>query len=58
MRPVCMCVRSVARWRTRRHSSNPCLSDQVRPYLTRIVTEDIAAVATEAYEVVEEEQAQ
>jgi hypothetical protein len=31
-------------------------SDQAKPYLTRMATEDIATVAAEAYEVVEEEE--
>ena len=31
--------------------------DEVRPYLTRMETEDIATVAAEAYEVIEGEEA-
>jgi hypothetical protein len=55
MRPVCMCVRSAARWRTRRHSSKPRPLDQVGLYLERIRRdEDMATVAVEAFEVVDE----
>jgi hypothetical protein len=51
-----MCVPSAARWRTRRHSSNPRQSDKVGPSLVRMRTEDIGTVAAEAFEVVEDDE--
>jgi hypothetical protein len=49
-----MCVRSAAKWRTRRRSSNPRQSDEVGPSRDRRRTEDITPVALEAYEEVVE----
>ena len=54
-----MCVRSAARWRTRHHSSNPRQPDEVGPSLARMhTTEDIGPVAAEAFEGVEDREAE